>query len=67
MKEDNDIVKEANKEMDKVAPAEISDDSVKFTSPQQLPVEKEKNIPDNGIKTKNDKWNNFFGKIKPLE
>jgi len=67
LKEDNDIVKEANKEMDKVAPAEISDDSVKFTSPQQLPVEKEKNIPDNGIKTKNDKWNNFFGKIKPLE
>ncbi|EKE21333.1 MAG: hypothetical protein ACD_7C00279G0009 [uncultured bacterium] len=67
LKEDNNMVKEANKKMDKVAPAEISDDSVKFTSPQQLPVEKEKITPGNGVKTKNDKWNNFFGKIKPLE
>lgn len=38
--------------------------TITFTSPQQLPVEKENN---ENTKTKDDQFKNFFGRIKPLE
>lgn len=49
---------------------DMGEGNIKFTFPQQLPVEKEGDKGDDIVdktKTKSDRFRNFFGRIKPME
>ncbi len=55
------------KNLDRVATSDIGGNNIKFTSPQQLPVEKENDNTTKINKVKTEETNSFLGKIRPIE
>lgn len=63
----NIFKKDNSKDLDATPPASKREENIKFTFPQQLPVEKENDKTDSVVKTKTEELGSFLGKIRPIE
>ena len=63
----NIFKKDTDKDLAVTPPTSKREENIKFTFPQQLPVEKENDKTDSAVKTKTEELGDFFGKIRPIE
>lgn len=63
----NIFKKDDDRDVDAKSPVSKPEEGIKFTFPQQLPVEKENNKIGSAAKNKTEELGSFFGKIRPIE